>query len=101
MPVKILAIEKEITGASWEHTEQLLVQEAEHVYRLYLSGTLREIYFTEHKNAVLLLETADKATAEQLLNALPLVQSNKIRFELCELRPYTGYERIMNKAGNE
>ena len=92
--MKILALEKEIEGAIWEQTENLLEREALHVFRLYLSDCLREIYFTEDKNAVLILETKDRKTAEILLNDLPLVKSGKIRFEIFELRPYTGFERI-------
>ena len=98
--MKILAIEKEITECSWEHSEKLLEQEAQHVFQLYLSDCLREIYFTEDKNAVLILETKDRASAEKLLNDLPLVKSGKIRFEIRELKPYTGYERII-KVKNE
>ena len=97
--MKILTLEKEIEGAIWEHTERILEQEAQHVFQLYLSDSLREIYFTEDKNAVLILETKDRKTAEKLLNDLPLVKLNKIRFEVFELRPYTGYERIMKNAG--
>jgi hypothetical protein len=93
--MKILAIEKDIEGVDWETLEPLLKEEARHVYDLYLSDALREIYFTENKNAVLVLETEDKNAAIELLNALPLVKSGKIRFEVVELRPYTGYERIM------
>ena len=93
--MKILALEKEIEGTTWEQTETLLEQEALHVFRLYLSDCLREIYFTEDKNAVLILETKDRKMAEILLNDLPLVKSGKIRFEIFELRPYTGFERII------
>ena len=96
--MKILAIEKEVEGTKWENTEKLLEQEAQHVFQLYLSDCLREIYFTEDKNAVLVMETKDKKTAELLLNALPLVKSGKIRFEILQLKPYTGYERIIKKA---
>ena len=97
--MKILAIEKEVEGTTWEHTEKLLEQEAQHVFQLYLSDSLREIYFTEDKTAVLILETKDKTTAEKLLNDLPLVKAGKIAFEIMELKPYTGYERIIKNAG--
>ena len=99
--MKILALEREIEGTIWEHTETLLEQEAQHVFQLYFSDCLREIYFTEKKNAVLILETKDKETAEKLLNELPLVKSGKIKFEIMELRPYSGYERIMKNASKE
>ena len=93
--MKILAIEKEIEGVKWNNMEDVLTQEARHVFQLYLSDVLREIYFTENKNAVLILETESKKTAEKLLNSLPLVKAKKIRFDIMELNPYTGYERLI------
>ena len=93
--MKILAIENEIEGVAWDNLDGLLKDEAQHVYNLYLSGSLREIYFTENKNAILVMETEDKKAAIKLLETLPLVKSGKIKFEVMELRPYTGYERIM------
>lgn len=93
--MKILAIEKEIEGVNWDGIEDMLAQEAQHVFQLYLSDSLREIYFTEDRNAVLILEISDKETANELLNALPLVKHKKIKFDIMELRPYTGYERII------
>ncbi|MES2618954.1 MAG: superoxide dismutase [Bacteroidota bacterium] len=95
--MKILALETEIVGATWDNLGDLLKEEAQHVFGLYLSDVVREIYFTEHKNAVLVLEAKDKASAKELLDSFPLVQSGKIKFELMELRPYTGYERLMNE----
>jgi predicted P-loop ATPase/GTPase len=93
--MKILAIEKEVEGIEWNNSEKLLEQEAQHVFWLYLSDCLREIYFTENKNAVLILETKNRKEAETLLGDFPLVKSGKIRFEIMELKPYTGYERII------
>ena len=93
--MKILALEKEIEGVKWDNTEDLLKMEAQHVFELYFSESLREIYFTQNKNAVLILETLDRKTAEKLLDSLPLVKSGKIRFEILELRPYTGYKRLI------
>jgi hypothetical protein len=95
--MKILAIEKEFEGVNWDNMEDVLEQEAQHVFQLYLSDSLREIYFTEDKNAVLILETVDREKAKELLDSLPLVKNKKIRFEIMELRPYTGYERIIKK----
>lgn len=93
--MKILAIEKELESVAWHKLEDLLRDEAYHVYELYRSGWIREIYFTEHKNAVLVLEAEDKNAGTELLATLPLVKHGKIQFELMELQPYTGYERIM------
>ena len=97
--MKILALEREIEGTAWDNTEKLLEQEAQHVFQLYLSDNLREIYFTEDNNAVLILETKDRNAAKSLLNSLPLVKSGKIKFEIMELKPYSGFERIIKDAG--
>ena len=96
--MKILALEREIESVTWDDTEKLLEQEAQHVFQLYLSDSLREIYFTEEKNAVLIMETKDKKSAEKLLNNLPLVKSEKIKFEIMELKPYSGFERIIKNS---
>jgi hypothetical protein len=93
--MKILAIEHEIENVAWDKLGDLLKEEARHVYDLYLSDSLREIYFTENKNAVLVLEAEDKKAAIKLLDTLPLVKSGKISFEVMELKPYSGYERLM------
>ena len=93
--MKILAIEHDVEDVDWANSDDLLKEEAEHVYRLYLSNELREIYFTESRNAVLIMETEDKEKAMSLLATLPLVKAEKIKFEIIELKPYSGYERIM------
>jgi hypothetical protein len=62
---------------------------------MYLAEQLREHYFNEEKCAVLVLECESKAAAEMLLAGLPLVEQGLIAFELIELRPYTGYDRII------
>ena len=93
--MKILAIEIENEGIEWQQAAGILQAEAMQVYQLYLADCIREIYFNEHKNAVLILECESKVTAQELLNTLPLVQKGMIRFELSELRPYDGFRRIM------
>ena len=95
--MKILAIEQEVPGVDWSTvSKELLAQEALDVYRLYLTGQLREYYFNEEKCAVLVLECGSKVEAQQLLRKLPLVATNLIAFELMELHPYTGYDRIIH-----
>ena len=98
--MKILAMEAEIPGADWNGAAALLKDEARHVYDLYLSGVLRDIWFTEAHDAVIILECADLAEAEALLGNLPLVRDGMIRFVLHELRPYDGYTRLMELGGN-
>ncbi len=94
--MKILAIEKELKIVDWEKESQILIDEAKAAYNLLLEGYLREIYFTENKNAVLILECENKTKAKDLLSALPLVKKEIIDFELMELQPYTGFLRLMD-----
>jgi hypothetical protein len=94
--MKILAIEKELMPVDWKNESQTLIEEAKSAYKLMLSGNLREIYFSENKNAVLILECEDKIVAKQLLDKLPLVKKGIIDFEIMELQPYTGFTRLMD-----
>jgi hypothetical protein len=93
--MKILAIEKEAEEVDWQNAHDILKEEARQVYQLYLSDTLREIYFMENKTTILILETANKTVAEELLQKLPLVKAGFISFEVMELRPYRGYDRLI------
>ena len=99
--MKILAIEKVIPGVDWSTvSKELLAQEAHNVCRMYLMEQLREHYFNEEKGAVLVLECDSKAHAQELLRKLPLVEKNLIAFEIMELHPYTGYDRIIHSIGH-
>lgn len=94
--MKILAIEKEVPGVNWSSvSKELLVQEARDVYKMYLAEQLREHYFNEEKCAILVLECDSRTQAQELLRKLPLVENNLITFEIMELHPYTGYDRII------
>jgi len=93
--MKILAIEKELKTVDWENESPTLFDEAKAVYQMVLQDILREVYFTENKNAVLILECKNKDEARQLLGQLPLVKKELIGFEIVELHPYTGFSRLM------
>lgn len=93
--MKIIAISQDIEGVDWNNAKEILKDEARQVYQFYLDGLVREIYFTDDENAVLILECETKEEAIKLLSRLPLVANNYIRFEVKELRPYTGLSRIM------
>lgn len=93
--MKILAIEKENPEIDWKNRQDILEKEARAVYNLYLEGSIRDIYFTENKSAVLILECESIQNAIGLLSALPLVKNKMITFDIMELRPYTGFDRIL------
>ncbi len=92
--MKFIAIEKVILGVGQDDLNPYLEEESKKVWELHKSGYLREIYFTENRDAVLILECSDKEEALNILKELPLVKNNLIEFLLNELHPYEGYERL-------
>ena len=97
--MKILAIEKETPGAALTEYQPHLRDEAAHVYQLYQAGVIRETYFhQQHHTAVLLLECADAAAAQLVLDTFPLVRAGLITFEVLPLVPYTGLARLFEQT---
>ena len=94
--MKILAIEKEKPGLRPVNFEPHLEDEASNVWKLYLDGFVREIYFNEKHNAVLVLEAENKIEAQKKLDEFPLVKKGLISFELTELKPYSGFSRLFS-----
>jgi hypothetical protein len=95
--MKFLAIERENPGIKWDEEQATLAKEATCVYRLIQENKIREIYFTETHNAVLILECGSREEAENILKEMPIAQKGLSRFDLCELKPYTGLDRLINK----
>jgi hypothetical protein len=93
--MKILAISTESDNADWSNESETMKTEAHRVFELYLEGCLREIYFDEEMNAVIILECESTNQAQKLLNSLPLVKKGLIGFHVRALTPYTGYSRII------
>jgi hypothetical protein len=93
--MKILAIEKELPGASAEKFKPYTKAEALRAWELYQSGIIRELYFRQdRKEAVLVLECRDIKEAESVLDSLPLVKEKLIAFDLIPLIPYPGFARL-------
>ncbi len=93
--MKILAIERELPGATAEDFRPHLQAEARRAWELYQAGVFREMYFrADEAVAVLMLECADVGTAQAVLNTLPLVQAGLIAFDLIPLRAYPGFARL-------
>jgi len=97
--MKILALEKELPGATAEQFQALLKDEACRVWELQQSGLIREIYLaSEHRNAVLMLESSGVEEAQQALATLPLVNAGLIEFVLIPLIPYPGFARLFEHS---
>jgi len=93
--MKILAIEQEIPQKTAADFAPHLQAEALHVWELYKEGVIRELYFSADDHvAVLMLECADVAEAQQVLAAFPLVQAGLITFQVIPLQPYDGFSRL-------
>lgn len=97
--MKILALERELPGATAEHVQPLLKDEARRVWELQQSGTLREIYFNaDQHTAVLVLECSNVEETHRLLATLPLVQTGLITFDLIPLIPYDGFAHLFDRS---
>lgn len=93
--MKILAIERELPGATAEQFQPHLKAEAARAWELTQAGTFRELYFCQDRSiAVIMLECADRDEAQRALATLPLVQAGLITFDLYPLRAYPGFARL-------
>ena len=93
--MKILAIERELPGATAEAFQRLGREEAAHAWELYQAGVLRELYFRQDRpSAVLILECAELDEAAAVLRTLPMVQAGLITFDLIPLAAYPGFARL-------
>lgn len=93
--MNLLALERELPGATPQAFQPLLRDEARRVWDLQQCGKLHDIYFhaTDH-TAVLMLECSGVEEAYQLLATLPLVAAGLIEFEIIPLAPYDGFARL-------
>jgi len=97
--VKILALERELAGATREMFHAYARAEAARVWELYQADVIREMYFHAEQNcAVLVLECSDITRAHQVLNTLPFAQHGLIAFDLIPLKPYPGFARLLANA---
>jgi len=93
--MKILAMEIETENIRPGQFTPHLKAEAQRVWELYQTGTIRELYFRANRSeAVLILECADVSEAQRTLESLPLVESGLIRFDVIPLIPYPGFARL-------
>ena len=95
--MKILAKSRTLAADEAAFTPELLRAEAEKAWQLQHTGVLREIYYTAGGEAVLVLEAPSAAAAKRLLATLPLVRAQLVEFEIDELLPYGGFERLIAK----
>ena len=97
--MKIIALEKELPGATTDQFASLAEAEARRVWELIQTEVITEIFFRRDQNtAVIILDCEDLQDAQQTLSSLPMVESGLIDFDLIPLMPYPGLERLFAGA---
>ena len=74
------------------------VQELRALWALYGDGFVREMHSPGGPGAVLVVEAPSREAAHIRLAQLPLVSNEIIDFELIELLPFTGLERLFSDS---
>jgi hypothetical protein len=89
--MKILAIERGLRIPDHDHKTEILKKEALQLFRLLLSGHIREIFFSENRNVIIILECENVERAYELLNSLPLVNKRYTEYDLIQINPLIGF----------
>jgi hypothetical protein len=92
--MKYLAIEHTTEGVTADNFKPYLEEETRRVWELQQSSLIREIYFNDRHNAVIILECNNPEEAKKILESLPLVKNKLISFEIMALLPYSGFSRL-------
>jgi hypothetical protein len=95
LAMKIIALERELAGATSEAYQRFAPEEARKAWDLHQAGLIRELYFrADESYAVLVLECESTEDAARILAELPFVREGLISFELIPLRAYPGFARL-------
>jgi muconolactone delta-isomerase len=95
--MKVLALEKELNLNL--SNPDLMAGESRRIYELYKQNKIREIYFAQPQHtAVIIFEVDDIAEARNLISSFPLVKNQVIDFDLMELKPYNGFDRLIQES---
>jgi hypothetical protein len=97
--VKLLAIMRPRDGIDVQReVAQHAASELGELWKLYRSGTLREMYSPGGPGAVLVLEADSVEAAQGALSQLPLLANEVMALELIELRPFAALQMLF-RAG--
>jgi len=96
--MQYLILTKDNDKIDWNNHTALLKEEANYVWELYKESIIRSIWFTEQKDAILIVEANTLEEARKIIASLPLAKANLITYTIHALHPYTGLERILNGA---
>ena len=100
--MKIIALERELPGASPDAFQNYSCEEARAAWELNQAGLIRELYFrADQPTAVLVLECASMDAAREIVTGLPLVREGLIAFDLIPLKAYPGFARLFDASIGE
>lgn len=87
--MKVLFITHRLPGVSTEQIVALRLAEAAGVWKLVASGSIREIYYSPARPAVIgILECGNLDQAREIMATLPMPTAKLIDFDFFTLQPY-------------
>ena len=94
--MKVFAISKLLSGATFEDIQPHIFAEARNAWRLYKGGRLREYYLRadDEPGVVFAFECEDVAQARALVNTFPMVKAGVIDFDLIPVGPLLSLEAL-------
>jgi len=96
--MRFLVITRDEPNIEWKSQNEVLEEEAKAIWKLKKEDILREIWFTGvSREAVLMFEKENQKALEEIMNNLPLVERKLIKYQIMQLSPYDGFERLMKK----
>lgn len=96
--MKLLCLDVPQPGASLEKYQPHLVAEAQHAWKLYKGGILRDLYFRQDRPGVAFFAEADSIeAAKKELAQFPLAKAGLISWEVIPLGPFTNWEMLFGK----
>lgn len=102
--MQVLALLRLLPQATPEVLRPLIRPEAQHVWSMHLSGTLRAIHFLQAPGAPfptgvsMLMEAESPDQVRGLLDALPMVAHGLVATEILPLAPFTSYAALFAPA---
>jgi len=98
----VLALMKARPGVTRERVMAVMPAEIRATVQLYLEGKIREWYAREDgKGAVFLLNAADVAEAEAIMESLPLARADMLDHEYIPIGPLMPLRLLLRDAVNE
>jgi len=98
----VLALMKARPGVTRERVMAVMPAEIRATVQLYLEGKIREWYAREDgKGAVFLLNAADVAEAEAIMESLPLAKADMLDHEYIPIGPLMPLRLLLRDAVNE